>query len=115
MLQNQVFLPIPEKFEREMVPIDRTLKFTIRHQILGVGNEVDWERSQNIQRVPGIELAAQRVEIHVGGRPQTSQRLINRPEMKQIWLETSGHEIHRFLGRLGHPFNLGAEGTHKYA
>ena len=44
VLQNQVFLPIPENFEQEMVPIDHTLKFTIRHQILGVGNETDWER-----------------------------------------------------------------------
>jgi molecular chaperone HtpG len=43
VLQNQVFLPIPEQFEREMVPVDRPLKFTIRHQILGVGNEGDWE------------------------------------------------------------------------
>jgi hypothetical protein len=44
VLKNQVFLPIPKEFEREMVPTDRTLKFTIRHQILGVGNDSRWER-----------------------------------------------------------------------
>jgi hypothetical protein len=43
VLKNQVFLPIPEEFEREMVPIDRTIKFTIRHQILGVGSDSSWE------------------------------------------------------------------------
>ena len=32
--------------------------------------------------------------------PPTNQPTIsNRPEMKQIWLETSGHEIHMILGR----------------
>lgn len=36
LMKNQVFLPIPKHFERYLVPIDRTLKFTIRHQILGV-------------------------------------------------------------------------------
>lgn len=44
VLKNQVFLPIPEQFEREMVPLDRTIKFTIRHQILGVGSDISWER-----------------------------------------------------------------------
>lgn len=43
VLKNQVFLPIPEKFQREMVPTDRTLKFTIRHQILGVGDASSWK------------------------------------------------------------------------
>lgn len=43
VLKNQVFLPIPAAFEREMVPTDRTLKFTIRHQILGVGSAVNWK------------------------------------------------------------------------
>jgi molecular chaperone HtpG len=42
VIKNQVFLPIPENFEREMVPIDRTIKFTIRHQILGVDGG-NWE------------------------------------------------------------------------
>jgi len=36
VLKNQVFLPIPIEFERRMVPTDKTLKFTVRHQILGV-------------------------------------------------------------------------------
>ncbi len=36
VLKNQVFLPIPDMFENEMVPTDTVLKFTIRHQILGV-------------------------------------------------------------------------------
>lgn len=36
VLKNQVFLPIPKEFERKLVPTDRTLKFTVRHQILGV-------------------------------------------------------------------------------
>jgi molecular chaperone HtpG len=43
VLKNQVYLPIPQPFEAEMVPIDRPLKFTIRHQILGVGDEKAWE------------------------------------------------------------------------
>ena len=34
--KNNVFLAIPEAFERHLVPLDRTLKFTVRHQILGV-------------------------------------------------------------------------------
>src|SRR5579872_1776627 len=42
VLKNQVFLPIPQKFEHEMVPIDKTIKFTIRHQILGVGGDTSW-------------------------------------------------------------------------
>jgi molecular chaperone HtpG len=37
ILKNQVFLPIPRQLENEMVPSDKPLKFTIRHQILGVG------------------------------------------------------------------------------
>jgi len=37
-LKNQVFLPIPPQFESEMVPVDRPLKFTVRHQILGIGD-----------------------------------------------------------------------------
>jgi len=36
-LKNQVFLPIPHQFENEMVPVDKPLKFTVRHQILGIG------------------------------------------------------------------------------
>lgn len=36
VLKNQVFLPIPREFESKMVPTDKTLKFTVRHQILGV-------------------------------------------------------------------------------
>jgi hypothetical protein len=43
VVKNQVFLPIPQSFEREMVPTDRTIKFTIRHQILGVGSDSSWE------------------------------------------------------------------------
>jgi hypothetical protein len=43
VVKNQVFLPIPQNFEREMVPTDRTIKFTIRHQILGVGSDSSWE------------------------------------------------------------------------
>jgi hypothetical protein len=35
VLKNQVFLPIPGAFEREMVPTEATLRFTVRHQILG--------------------------------------------------------------------------------
>jgi len=42
VLKNQVFLPIPQNFEREMVPIDKTIKFTVRHQILGVGADTSW-------------------------------------------------------------------------
>ncbi|GAB5444328.1 MAG: hypothetical protein Fues2KO_46770 [Fuerstiella sp.] len=38
VLKNNVFLPIPSEFEDHMVPTDRTLKFTVRHQILGVGD-----------------------------------------------------------------------------
>jgi molecular chaperone HtpG len=38
VLKNQVFLPIPKAFEAQMVPADKTLKFTVRHQILGVSN-----------------------------------------------------------------------------
>jgi molecular chaperone HtpG len=34
--RNQVFLPIPTMFEGEFVPTVTTLKFTVRHQILGV-------------------------------------------------------------------------------
>ena len=36
VLKNSVFLPIPEEFERHFVPTDRTLRFTVRHQILGI-------------------------------------------------------------------------------
>ena len=39
VLKNSVFLPIPREFESHMVPTDTTLKFTVRHQILGVGRE----------------------------------------------------------------------------
>lgn len=38
VLKNQVFLPIPEEMEPELVPVDRALKFTVRHQILGVAD-----------------------------------------------------------------------------
>jgi molecular chaperone HtpG len=43
VLKNQVFLPIPKEFEPQMVPTDKTLKFTVRHQILGVG-QTDYNR-----------------------------------------------------------------------
>lgn len=44
VVKNQVFLPIPKEFEPKMVPTDRTLKFTIRHQILGVGKaDGNWD------------------------------------------------------------------------
>lgn len=36
VLRNQVFLPIPEEMETELVPVQHALKFTVRHQILGV-------------------------------------------------------------------------------
>jgi len=39
VLKNNVFLPIPRDFEQYMVPTSRTLKFTVRHQILGVGDD----------------------------------------------------------------------------
>ena len=38
VVKNNVFLPIPEAFERHFVPLDKTLKFTVRHQILDVGS-----------------------------------------------------------------------------
>ena len=38
VLKNKVFLPIPREFEQHFLPIDRTLRFTVRHQILGVGS-----------------------------------------------------------------------------
>jgi molecular chaperone HtpG len=43
VVKNQVFLPIPQSFEQEMVPTDRAIKFTIRHQILGVGSDSNWQ------------------------------------------------------------------------
>jgi molecular chaperone HtpG len=44
VLKNQVFLPIPEAFEPQMVPTDKTLKFTVRHQILGVDKtDYSWD------------------------------------------------------------------------
>jgi molecular chaperone HtpG len=43
VLKNQVFLPIPKEFEPQMVPTDKTLKFTVRHQILGVGKADYWD------------------------------------------------------------------------
>jgi hypothetical protein len=39
VLKNQVFLPIPSEFEGELVPKEHALKFTVRHQILGVRDE----------------------------------------------------------------------------
>ncbi len=36
VLKNNIFLPIPEEFERHFVPTDKTLRFTVRHQILGI-------------------------------------------------------------------------------
>ncbi|WP_029131785.1 ATP-binding protein [Sedimenticola selenatireducens] len=39
VLRNNVFLPIPMEFEPHMVPTDTTLKFTVRHQILGVSRD----------------------------------------------------------------------------
>ena len=38
VLRNNVFLPIPEEFERHFVPTDKTLRFTVLHQILGIGS-----------------------------------------------------------------------------
>lgn len=38
VLKNQVFLPIPEEMEPELVPVEHALKFTVRHQILGVAD-----------------------------------------------------------------------------
>ena len=38
VLKNNVFLPIPEEFERHFVPTNETLRFTIHHQILGIGS-----------------------------------------------------------------------------
>ena len=38
VFRNNVFLPIPAEFERHVVPADKTLRFTIRHQILGIGS-----------------------------------------------------------------------------
>lgn len=44
VLKNQVFLPIPKEFEHKMVPTDKTLKFTVRHQIQGVGKaDYSWD------------------------------------------------------------------------
>ena len=37
VLKNMVFLPIPQRFEQYFVPTDRTLRFTVEHQILGAG------------------------------------------------------------------------------
>jgi hypothetical protein len=38
------FFPIPTELEFRMVPTDKTLKLTIRHQILGVGQtEYNWD------------------------------------------------------------------------
>ena len=37
VLKNMVFLPIPQSFERYLVPTDRTLRFTVQHQIMGGG------------------------------------------------------------------------------
>ena len=38
VLKNNVFLPIPREFERHFVPTNNTLRFTIHHQILGIGS-----------------------------------------------------------------------------
>jgi molecular chaperone HtpG len=44
VLKNQVFLPIPTEFESQMVPTDKTLRFTVRHQILGViKSDYSWD------------------------------------------------------------------------
>lgn len=40
VLKNNVFLPIPQDFERHFVPTSRTLRFTIHHQIFGIGSAV---------------------------------------------------------------------------
>ena len=37
VLKNMVFLPIPQSFERYLIPTDRTLRFTVQHQIMGGG------------------------------------------------------------------------------
>ena len=37
VLKNMVFLPIPRRFERHLIPIDKTLRFTVQHQIMGAG------------------------------------------------------------------------------
>ncbi len=36
VLKNQIFVPIPDCFSQEMVPAQHSLKFIVRHQILGV-------------------------------------------------------------------------------
>jgi len=38
---------------------------------------------------------------HERGCPKTHYSSSNRPEMRQFWLETSGQEIHMFLGNTG--------------
>jgi hypothetical protein len=39
---------------------------------------------------------------HGRGCPQTRHSSINRPEMRQFWLETSASAIHMFLGKHEH-------------
>ena len=41
VLKNMVFLPIPRSFERHLIPTDRTLRFTVQHQIMGTGPVTD--------------------------------------------------------------------------
>ena len=41
VLKNMVFLPIPERFEQHLVPTDRTLRFTVQHQILGARSSLN--------------------------------------------------------------------------
>lgn len=44
VLKNQVFLPIPREFEPQMVPTDKTLKFIVKHQILGIAkSDYPWD------------------------------------------------------------------------
>jgi len=44
VLKNSVFLPIPKMFEPQLVPTDKILRFTIRHQILGVSKtDYSWD------------------------------------------------------------------------
>jgi hypothetical protein len=40
IVKNRVFLPNPQEFEPNLVPTDKTLKFTIRHQIQGISDSV---------------------------------------------------------------------------
>ncbi|MYD80048.1 MAG: hypothetical protein F4X44_05510 [Gammaproteobacteria bacterium] len=42
VLKSMVFLPIPKSFEQHVIPKNKTLRFTIQHQIMGVSSVVDY-------------------------------------------------------------------------